>query len=479
MNKFANKSTVDVKPPSKQITDSKFYAQFRRPAYDFRELCTLLEHNTYHKDCCEVVAEDASAYSWNIVPVADLNHDPDEKEKERIVDWINNFSTPINKLLFEVNYDLRAMGSGAIEIIRESVSSSQVIDLKRMDIFDTLKHKDKCRILQERYGERKWFMEYDKNYTKKGEVYDVDCDTGRKYPYNSLDSEQRANEVIWIRQYAPHMDNYGLAKIMPAIRAVYGDLGRSEYNTKFFENFGMPSFALTVTGDFQDYDVDPDDPSYDETQTLRYKLSQQLQEVIDNPHSAVSILVPSVGDEGNVHVNLQPLNVNTQEASFRLYRSDNREEVMAAHRVPSYRLGLSDVGALGGNVSQETSSIYSMSTVQPLRKDNEDIINNLIKRELGITEWEFKLTDFDVRNTQSELEMAERLFTLGALTPRQIIERFGKPFGAVAPVDDTRLDERFINGTPLSVLFHEEEEETGTLTKLRERMRLGSDDGEE
>lgn len=467
-----------MKPPSKQITDSKFYAQFYRPAYDFRELCTLLEHNTYHKDCCEVVAEDASAYSWNVVPVADLNHDPDESEKERIVDWINGFSTPINKLLFEVNYDLRAMGSGAIELIRESVSSSQVVDLKRMNIFDTLKNKDKCRILQERYGERKWFIEYNKNVTKKGIVYDVDSDTGLKYPFNSLNSRKRANEVIWIRQYAPHMDNYGLAKIMPAIRAVYGDLGRSEYNNKFFENFGMPSFALTVTGDFQDYDVDPDDPEYDETQTLRYKLSQQLQEVIDNPHSAVSILVPSVGDEGNVNVSLQPLNVNTQEASFRLYRSDNREEVMAAHRVPSYRLGLSDVGALGGNVSQETSSIYSMSTVQPLRKDNEDIINNLIKTELGITEWEFKLTDFDVRNVNAELEMAMQLFDIGALTLRQMIERFGKQFGAIAPIEDKNLDERFLHGVPLKNLFQTDEDQ-GTFSRLKERMGISSDDGEE
>ena len=470
-----------MKPPSKQINDSKFYAQFKRPAYDYRELCTLLEHNTYHKDCCEVVAEDASAYSWNIVPVADLNKDPDETEKERIVDWISSFSVDINKLLFEVNYDRRSMGSSAIELIRESVSTSQVVDLQRMDIFDTLKHRDKCRILQERNGERKWFIEYQKNYTKRGEWYDVDCETGLKYPYNSLDSEHRSNEVIWVRQYAPHMDNYGIAPIIPAIRAVYGDLGRSEYNNKFFENFGMPSFALTVTGDFQDYDVDPDDPEYDETQTLRYKLSKQLQEVIDNPHSAVSILVPSVGDEGNVNVSLQPLNVNAQEASFRLYRSDNREEVMAAHRVPSYRLGLSDVGALGGNVSAETSSIYSMSTVQPLRKDNEDIINSLIRTELGITEWMFKLTDFDSRNVQQEMDMAERLFNLGALTPREIIERFGKPFGAVAPVDDEKLDERFIHGTPLSVLLKEDEEEgePSTFSKIKDKMRFNSDDGEE
>ena len=148
-----------MKPPSKQINDSKFYAQFKRPAYDYRELCTLLEHNTYHKDCCEVVAEDASAYSWNIVPVADLNKDPDETEKERIVDWISSFSVDINKLLFEVNYDRRSMGSSAIELIRESVSTSQVVDFQRMDIFDTLKHRDKCRILQERNGERKWFIE--------------------------------------------------------------------------------------------------------------------------------------------------------------------------------------------------------------------------------------------------------------------------------------------------------------------------------
>lgn len=453
----ADKSTKEKQPISKQVNkEGEFYLQFKQPAYDLKELCTLLEQNTYHKDCCEVVAEDASAYTWNIVPVADINYEPKPEGKKKIVDWINNFTISPNTLFFEVNYDKRAMGSGAVELIREGKSDSKPIDLQRMNIFDTYKHKDGCRIMQEGVTERKWFIEYGKNIDKNGEKYDVHCETGRKYPYNSLPAEERANEVIWLRQYAPHMDNYGLAKIIPAIRAVYGDLGRSEYNNKFFENYGMPSFALTVTGDFQDYDVDPNDPEYDETQTLRYRISQQLQEVIDNPHSAVTILVPSVGDEGNVHVNLQPLSVNTQEASFRMYRSDNREEVMAAHRVPPYRLGLAIQGELGGNISNESSNIYNTSTIQPLRKEDESIINNILRKEFGVTEWEFKLVDIDNRNVNEELSNAELLFRMGALTPRELIETFGKPYGAVAPIDDHYLDERFINGTPIKRLFADE-----------------------
>ena len=454
LNQYATKSTRDINSQAKQLDpEDPDYAQLKQPLYNFDDLAGLLEVNTFHKLCCEVVAEDSSGYNWNIIPTADDDLDNNPDEKEYLTEWVKNFTTPINQTLYQLNYDRRALGCGAIEIIREGTSSSPIIDIKHIPLHQLYKHSDNCRIKQIVNAKHRWFIEYGTNFDEHGTPYDVNYLTGETAPYDSLPSDERANEIIWVTDYAPQRKTYGLPKIAPAIRVISGDLSRNNYNTAFFKNYGMPTFAVTVTGDFWDYDVDPEDPEYDITKTLKYKISQQLKEVIKNPHSAVTITVPSAGDEGNVDVNIQPLSVDTKEASFRMYRADNRDEILAAHGVPPYRLGLAITGSLGGNVAEESSSIYNISVVQPLKNDNENMINLLIRNELEITDWKFSINDIDKRDTDKDLDRAQKLFNMGAITPREIIEYFGKPFGATADEYDSTLDEHFINGNPISNLM--------------------------
>lgn len=454
LNQYATKSTRDINSQAKQLDpEDPDYAQLKQPLYNFDDLAGLLEVNTFHKLCCEVVAEDSSGYNWNIIPTADDDLDNNPDEKEYLTEWVKNFTTPINQTLYQLNYDRRALGCGAIEIIREGTSSSPIIDIKHIPLHQLYKHSDNCRIKQIVNAKHRWFIEYGTNFDEHGTPYDVNYLTGETAPYDSLPSDERANEIIWVTDYAPQRKTYGLPKIAPAIRVISGDLSRNNYNTAFFKNYGMPTFAVTITGDFWDYDVDPEDPEYDITKTLKYKISQQLKEVIKNPHSAVTITVPSAGDEGNVDVNIQPLSVDTKEASFRMYRADNRDEILAAHGVPPYRLGLAITGSLGGNVAEESSSIYNISVVQPLKNDNENMINLLIRNELEITDWKFSINDIDKRDTDKDLDRAQKLFNMGAITPREIIEYFGKPFGATADEYDSTLDEHFINGNPISNLM--------------------------
>lgn len=454
LNQYAVKNSRDNNSQSKQLDpEDPDYNQLKQPIYDFTQLSQLLEVNTFHKLCCEVVAQDSSAYGWNIIPTADDDTVENDEEKVKITNWIKSFTVPINTTLYQINYDRRALGVGAIELIRKGTSDSPIIDLKHIPVQYLYKHSDKCRIKQVVGAKHRWFVEYGTNYDDDGTPFDVHYLTGERAEYNSLPPEERANEIIWLVDYAPHSKAYGLPKIAPAINVIQGELGRTRYNNAFFKNYGMPAFAVTVTGDFWDYDVDPTDPEYDVTQTLKYKISQQLKEVIKNPHSAVTITVPSAGDEGNVNVDITPLSVDQKEASFRLYRADNRDEILAAHGVPPYRLGLAITGTLGSNISEESSQIYNVSVIQPLKNENEAVINKIIRDEFEITDWSFRLDDIDKRDTAQDIDVASKLFTMGAITPRELIEYFGKPFGAVADKYDTMLDEHFVNGNPISKLL--------------------------
>lgn len=462
MNQFAIKNR-SLNSLTKEKEENKQWDGFKTPTYPLEKLAQLLEYNTWHKKCCDAISTDAMGTEWTIVKKNNSTKD-DETQKQRLTEFIEGLTTNIHQIFKEITYDRRSIGCAALEIIRDpNDPEHKPIDLHPLTVTDLHRHNDNCRIKQQVGTREAWFIEYGTNFNEKGEKFDVNCNTGIKVPFGSLPYEQTANEVIWFREYAPQSKTYGLANIVPALNAIYGDLGRAEYNTKFFENYGLPAFAITVTGDFQDYDV-PEyfedgtpNPEYDVKQTLRYKISKQIKEVIKNPHSAVTITVPSLGEDSNVDVNIQPLSVDQKDSSFVVYRSDNREEVAAANGVPLYRLGLAINGSLSGNVASETSNIYSDGVIQPLRTENANIINTLALNEFEITDYIFSLDSYRKKDEQKEIQNGTTLFEHGALTLGEYINYFGKKYGATVPensflmncrcIGNTLIDE---NGTPVS-----------------------------
>lgn len=451
MNKFSMKSR-NINPLTKEEEENKEWDGFKTPTYNPVSLAQLLEYNTWHKKCCDAVAIDSMGTEWNIVPKTSLTHDPQEEQKEILTTFIENLTKNIHEIFKEIIYDLRALGCAALEIIRDPEGDHKPIDLHPLTVSDLHLHYDNCRIKQTVGTREAWFVEYGKNFDENGIQYDVDCRNGRKVPKGSLSYEYTANEVIWLREYAPHAKNYGLSPIVPALNAIYGDMGRAEYNNKFFENYGLPAFAITVTGDFQDYD-EPKyledgsiNPDYHVENTLKYKISQQIKEVIKNPHSAVTITVPSLSEESNVDVKIQPLSVDQKDSSFVVFRSDNREEVAAAHGVPLYRLGVNIQGQLSGSTASEASNIYADSIIQPLRTQNENIINMIAMNEFEITDYVFKLDSYRKKDEEKELNMGTVLFEHGALTLGEYIDYFAKSYGGKIDENSLLMDCRLVGG---------------------------------
>jgi PBSX family phage portal protein len=476
-----DKYSIKTQDGSKQIEGEGFdYNLLLAPLYDPEGLLELLEVNTYHAQCTDIVARDAAGLNWTINSTTDKQGSPETKK--RVEQFIRKISPNINDLLYKRNYDKRAVGYGAVEIIREGKSKSPINGLDHIPSQHLRIHRDGFRVQQQVGAEIVWFVIYGKN-KMDGKLVDVHYKTGEIYPYNSLKREERANELLWTVQYTPKSQYYGLPKITPAISAVHGDVSQGEYNTSFFKNYGMPAFAVTVTGDFQDYKLKPGDEGYDETKTLRYKISQQLKEVIKNPHSAVTILVPSEGDEGNVKVELKPLSILAKEASFRLYRKDNRDEVIVAHGVPPYRIGIAETGSLGGSIAEEATKIYKTSIIEPLQQGDESDINLLLNEMFPASGWQFALTEIDIRDMLSDLKIAESLVKMASMKPIQVIRYFGERFG-LEEDDNPYLDEYYLNGVPLDKVWAESRNidppgASTVLDNLEEDLSEGLDDIDE
>jgi len=445
-------------------------AQILRPRYDPDELIELLDLNTYHERCVDAVATDASGKTYAMVPVADENQNEKFNQKE-VNEFLEQCYPDINTLLYRGNYDHKSIGYGALELIRESTNNSPPLRLTHINAHTLRRHNDGFRVIQKIGKETVYFVIYGKNKMtdrirrnhpelselKNDVLFDVDADTGDLYPYNSLPPERKANELLWEMDYAPGTNYYGRPKIIASLGTILGDLSRGNYNTSFFKNYGMPSFAVTITGDFQDYDVDPEDPDYDVKKTLKYKITQQLKEVMKNPHSAVVVTIPSNETDGNVEVNIQPLSVETKDASFRLYRKDNRDEIIHAHGVDPSRLGIYDSGKLNGSNSKTVDNSYKISTVAPLKAENEKKINRLLREEFGVNDWKFKINTLDPKDNVLNIGIAKELWNMGAMTGRELIENFGEEFGLNKNTSSEYLDEYYVNGTPAKQLWQQTE----------------------
>ena len=460
LNKYALKAQVEPKTGSKYTPSEELLKgnNILDPKYNPYYLVQLLDLYTYHASCVEAVAVDSTGINYSLKPVEGV--EPVEAEKTRLEEVLDNSTPSINTQLQRMVYDRRSIGYGAIEIIRDTTSKSPIKRLKHIPAHTLRRHTDQKRVVHiNSRGKKVWFVIYGKNYNDQGELCDVDADTGEFKPYNSLPPHQRANELLWSMEYAPGTDYYGRPPIISCLGSIKGDISAVRYNYSFFENYGMPKFAVTVTGDFADYDVDPTDEDYDITQTLRYRISQQIREVIKNPHSAICITIPSEGEEGNVDLKITPLSVQTEEGHFRMYRKDTRDEVIHSHHVDPSRLGVYDAGSLNGGNSDNTMASYKYGTIAPIKAECEALIN-LIAKELEVNTWRFCIEDVAPIDYAKDLALADFLFSRGAMTIKDLIDNFGAKFGldTVGEEEDYYLNARYINGVPLEQVWNNTED---------------------
>lgn len=465
MNNYSLKAEIDPQTGSKQVPDKPWQVGLSlvEPKYNPRQLVDLLDFNTYHADCVDAVAGDAAGISYTLMPVE--GESESEEERKRFLEFLGRCEPSINTHIYRMLYDRRTIGYGALEVIREDTANSPLKRLKHIQAHTLRRHTDEKRVLQQAdSGKEVWFVIYGKNYDENGVLCDVNADTGEWAPYNSLPPKQKANELLWTYEYAPKTSYYGRPPIIGSLLSIQGVLAAKKYNTAFFDNYGMPAFAVTITGDFQDYKEEPyikdengntiENPAYDVTQTIRYRISQQIKEVIKNPHSAICITIPSEGEDGQVEVKIQPLSIQQEEGSFRVFLKDERDEIIHAHKVDPSRIGIYDAGKLNGTNSAYTDNSYKYSTVAPIKKEAEELINMLARNELQVTAWEYQSSDLDPKDYKNDMDLAGFLFARAAMTPRDLINVFGDQFGIDVPEDCEYLDEYYINNQPLKQLWN-------------------------
>lgn len=428
-----------LKEESKQIPADVFEDSYKEdglvePLYNLEALAQLMEINTYHARAVKTKARDIAGLGWDLIPSENVET-PDEEQKQRAFEFLNNCnpSITLSEIFAKVMIDHEAIGNGYFEVIRND--DDEIIGLEHIPAHTMRVHSDMNRYAQIRGRKKVWFKRF--GYDKDLHVY-----TGEYHGKGTLDRNVRANEVLHIKNYTSRSDYYGIPDIVPALSAILGDKERQEYNISFFDNHAIPAYAVTVTG----ADLD------EETERTIKKFFQQ--DVKKSNHSTLVLTAKKSDDDLStdpIEFKFEALSTDTKEASFRMFRQDNRDEILSAHGVPPYRAGITVEGQLGGSTASESTEIYKQSVIKQKQEMLESRINRFILQDgLEVTDWKFKFREIDTRDEDREIDRLQKLFNMGALSPNMIREERGEE-----RIDNPNMDRHFINGQPIDTTSEE------------------------
>lgn len=453
---MAGLKAYETRPESKQLSPDAFERYYApmgliAPLYDLDRLARLLEINTIHARCVRTKAQDTAGRGWEIVPSESLHNDPSEEQYDRLFTVLTNQWPPLSVALVRFMMDYETLGNGYLECIREGYDPERPIVAFAHVPGHTMRiHRSKLKFCQSRDNKRVWFRAL-------GTDGEIDARSGEEK--SDLPTERRATDILHCYQYTPRSTYYGLPDALPALGAMVGSASAQDYNISFFGNFGVPAYLVSISGD---YDPERDEDGND---LLLETIAGYFKDLQGEPHSTLALSVPSTG-AGQVKVDVQALAVDVKDSSFRMYRKDNRDEVLSAHGVPGYRAGLTETGSLGGSTAEESTKIYLESVIGPRQEMIESYFNEFILPTLEVADWRFKLRPPDTRREEYELAVASGMFSQGAMTPNDLIRMFGSRFG-LEPVDHPAMDAHYINGVPLDYVPKGEAQENEAIMAVR------------
>ena len=301
------------------------------PPYNPRLLANLPDLNTYHSACLETKASDIGGLGCTVEPVGD---DYSQSHIDDVQEFLNNCKPFIEEILTNSAYDLENIGHLGIELLRTGdLQTGQPQRLEHVHSHTIRIHKDKNKFMQTWDGvNNRWFKRF--GYDK-----DVHVLTGQEYELGSLKPEEAAHELLYTTNYTSRTSFYGRPRYIPTIRTMLGDQSAVEYNLVFFKNFGIPAYAVFVTGFFSDEPLLDDNGNPTGKTVIQDKIEKKFEKVKRNKDSSMIFMIPTGDKDSKIEVRFEKLAVEQKDASFRWYRLDARDEVIASHGMDPHQIG--------------------------------------------------------------------------------------------------------------------------------------------
>lgn len=392
---------AEVKGASKQLEEYQEWMtqnHLMPPPYPPMSFLNLYESNSIFWRCVNQLAIDVAGLGWKL-QLREGQKD-NEKELTKLKEFIahpnpdDSFRTILKQLLI----DWGAMGWFGMEVCRNQLQ--EVGEIYHLPAHTLRVHKNKKKYAQTRNNKKVWFKKF-------GEKRDISAKDGKQRAGLGKD---RANELIFYKNYYPKSGYYGMPNILSAVGDVVGLIGLRDYNLAFFENYGVPAALIVLEGEWEEGS---------EKKVMDF-MNKELKGT-ENAHRTLVVTQPD-----KCKFNYQKLGVEVKEASFKLYEKTRQEDILIAYSMPPERVGIRVVGKLGGNVAKEATQTYVQGVVEPLQLDLEDIINEKL---LQSETYELKFKNVDLRDYDALIERLVKEVGSAIKTPNEARVELGlKPY---------------------------------------------------
>jgi PBSX family phage portal protein len=228
---------------------------------------------------------------------------------------------------------------------------------------------------------------------------------------NPITTDTRPNEIIHFKAYSPLNTFYGVPDIMSAITSLHGDQLASQYNIDYFGNKAVPRYVVTLKGAKLSSDAEE-------------KMFRFLQTSLKGQsHRTLYIPLPGDTDNNKVEFKMEPIENGIQEASFKEYSKQNRDNVLMAHQVPLSKIGGSDSSNIAAALSQDRT--FKEQVARPAQKSLEKLINKIIKEKTDVVD--FKFNELTLTDEIAQSQILERYVKMQIMTPNEARAELGLP----------------------------------------------------
>lgn len=380
--------------------------------FDVSGLLFLMDNSSYFDACCRQISQDVVGQGWELKAREGVEK-PNEEERTRIKSFLmdpNETDEDISDIIEKSIVDWGSIGWWGMEVAREQEKIEAIWHVPAHTLWI---YKEKDRFCQKRNDKKVWFVAF-------GSDLHISASTGK----DVKGRKNLANELIYNKRYYQQSDFYGIPPIYPAVGAVTGLLGIRDYNLAFFENYGVPAALVTLKGRW----------STEAARQITYFMDVEIKGTA-NAHKTLVLKPPANGE-----AEFKPLVAKVEEGGFKLYMKILRDEVLSVYKMPASRIGIMEVGQLGGSPAGELTKIYAGSIIAPLKRVTGRIITNKIIRDgLGSEEFYFEWNQLDTRDLDALVKRLQILFMMAAISPNEIRREMGKE-----PRKDPEADQYYI-----------------------------------
>lgn len=316
-----------------------------------------------------------------------------ERMKMELRDWLEscNDDDSFTKIMEKVYTDVQATGNGYIEIGRTVAGEIGYVGHIPSTTMRVRRLRDGfIQIIGQK-------VVYFRNFGAKNA--------------NPVTTDTRPNEIIHIKEYSPLNTFYGVPDIIAALPSLVGDQLASQYNIDYFNNKAVPRYVILTKG----AKLSPD---------AEDKMFRFLQTGLKSQnHRTLYIPLPGDTDTNKVEFEMKPIENGIQEASFKEYSKQNRDNILIAHQVPISKLGGSESASIASALSQDRT--FKEQVARPAQSHLAKIINKIIKEKTDVLELKFNELTLTDEVTQSQI--LERYVKTQVITPNEAREQLDLP----------------------------------------------------